>query len=113
MSKDPKRRGIKLEFRHDNVDWVVRVDRDLTITIRPKHGHAARTKSVLIRDVIDWVRGVRDLPIPRTEMEQSKPEPVVDPEIARLEAKAKFQASLRALAAARKPQPQPEQTAFA
>lgn len=113
MSKDPKRRGIKLEFRHDNVDWVVRVDRDLTITMRPKHGHDSRAKIVQIRDVIDWVRGVRDLPIPRTEMEQSKPEPVVDPEIRRLEAKAKFQASLRALTASRNPQPKPEQTAFA
>jgi hypothetical protein len=113
MSKDPKRRGIKLELRHDNVDWVVRVDRDLTITMRPKRGHAARTKTVLVRDVIDWVRGVQDLPIPRAEIEQPAPEPVVDPEIRRLEAKAKFQASLRALTASRHPQPQPEQTAFA
>lgn len=115
MSENPKqRRGMKLELRHDNVDWVVRIERDaMAVMIRPKHGHAARTKTVLIRDVIDLARGVRDLQIPRAEIEQQKPDPVVDPEIKRLEAKAKFQASLRALTASRNPQHQPEQTAFA
>lgn len=113
MAKESKTRGMKLELRHDNVDWMVRIERDLTVTIRPKHAHAARSKSVQVRDIIDWVRGVQDLPIPRTEMETPKPEPAVDPEVARLEAKARFQANLKALTASRKATPQPKQTAFA
>lgn len=113
MAKDTKTRGMKLELRHDNVDWMVRIDRDLTVTIKPKHAHAARSKSVPVRDIIDWVRGVRDLPIPRAEMEAPKPETTVDPEVARLEAKARFQANLKALAASRRATPQPQQTSFA
>lgn len=113
MAKDTKTRGMKLELRHDNVDWMVRIDRDLTVTIRPKHAHAARSKSVPVRDIIDWVRGVRDLPIPRAEMEAPKPEPTINPELARLEAKARFQANLKALTASRRATPQPQQTSFA
>lgn len=94
MTRDPATRNTRLFVHHDNVDWMILVNRAGVISIRPKHAHANRTLSVNITAVIDMARGVRDL-IPPAQVTSAPPPP--DPAQVEFERKEKLRAAMAAL----------------
>lgn len=106
MTRPPATRNTRLSLHHDNVDWMITIERSGVMQIRPKHAHARRALTVKMSDVIDMARGVRDL-VPPAQVASTPPPP--SPDQVEFERKERMRAALATLRGRSTAHPKPVQ----